>query len=159
MDEDEPIESNSTGRDPGVDGSPGAWRMAEYQQHQNIEAAALRNRLEAAVREVDRHTAAADALQRRCEDLESRLQKPEEEFKGPMGSVSSQDPFAGIWGGRISGSWKTSWERGRAEPLEEITALRGEMEKRASQQLTQVEAKGIKRAGCAWESVLKTHVM
>lgn len=47
MDEDEPIESNSTGRDPGVDGSPGAWRMAEHQQHQNIEAAALRNRLEA----------------------------------------------------------------------------------------------------------------
>ncbi|CAK9117994.1 unnamed protein product [Durusdinium trenchii] len=85
-------------------------RMAEYQQHQNIEAAALRNRLEAAVREVDRHTAAADALQRRCEDLESRLQKPEDS------TII------------------------RTELQKEITALRGEMEKRASQQLTQVEA-------------------
>lgn len=61
-------------------------RMAEMQQQQQ----ALRGRVEAAVRDVDRHGGLAEALQRRCDQLEGRFEHRAEAASEPIWGGKSQ---------------------------------------------------------------------
>lgn len=98
-------------------------RMSELQQTQTAESSALRQRLEASVR-------GADALQRRCDALEGRLEggsKISEDLMQTRAAVASQESTTQL----------------RHELQKEIFSLREELERRSTEQhqtMKQMEA-------------------
>lgn len=98
-------------------------RMCELQQTQTAESTALRQRLEASVR-------GADALQRRCDALEGRLEggcKVSEDLMQTRAAVASQESTTQL----------------RNELRQEILSLREELERRSTEQhktMKQMEA-------------------